>query len=108
MIYCLQSKLGEPIKIGYTKDKKTLTKRIKSIQTGYPYILNILCTFNGDIYLETEIHQRLKSQKLIGEWFKHSNITEGVICFYYEGKRPPLKFREETRPYFSDVGIREL
>ena len=59
-----------PYKVGISRDP---TKRLKSLQTGHPYPLQLHYTRETDIcktkLLETVIHRHLKLYKTNGEWF---------------------------------------
>jgi hypothetical protein len=59
-----------PYKLGISKDPK---KRLKSLQTGHPYPLQIHHIEETHIsmtkLLETTIHRHLKLHKTSGEWF---------------------------------------
>jgi hypothetical protein len=59
-----------PYKVGISRDPN---RRLKSLQTGYPYPLKLHYTKETDIcktkLLETVIHRHLKLYKTTGEWF---------------------------------------
>lgn len=66
-IYFIQGECGGPIKIGYTTD---LLKRLKTLQTGYPDLLEVLLAFPGKPEYEKAIHKQFEEYRLNGEWFK--------------------------------------
>ena len=59
-----------PYKVGISRDPN---KRLKSLQTGYPFPLQLHYSKATDIcktkLLETVIHRHLKMHKTNGEWF---------------------------------------
>lgn len=58
-------------KIGYTKNKKTLKKRVKQLQTGNPNKITII-NFFPTIHkrkVETTLHNMYSTKRLCGEWF---------------------------------------
>jgi hypothetical protein len=59
-----------PYKVGISRDPK---KRLKTLQTGHPFPLQLHYTKETDIcktkLLETVIHRHLKLYKTSGEWF---------------------------------------
>ena len=69
-IYIIGSK-DPPYKIGISRDPN---QRLRSLQTGHPYPLQIHSLKQTDItetkYLEKMIHNNLKFYKTKGEWFQ--------------------------------------
>ncbi|MFA5068080.1 MAG: GIY-YIG nuclease family protein [Candidatus Izemoplasmatales bacterium] len=67
-------------KIGITKKK--VEKRIKQLQTGSPFKINFIESFESELYktIETVMHRRFQNKKYIehdftyldGEWFLFS------------------------------------
>lgn len=74
--------IGEPYitwaKIGFTKGDPN--KRIAALQTGCPFKLKLLGYIFGNLPMEQEIHDVLKHERGIGEWFRYSEHTERVIA----------------------------
>jgi len=66
-IYFIQGESGGSVKIGYATD---ITKRIKSLQTGFPETLIIVKSFPGNMKDEEAIHSEFGEFHLRGEWFK--------------------------------------
>lgn len=66
-VYVIQGDPETPIKVGIAND---VHKRMKGIQTGYPWRLRLLFAIPGDQHLEWYLHQRLKGHRLLGEWFQ--------------------------------------
>ena len=54
-------------KIGYSNNPN---KRLKEVQTGCPYRLEILATFDGNIPTEKQLHEKYKEYNINGEWFR--------------------------------------
>ena len=67
MVYFIKNGSDNHIKIGYAKDPG---KRLKELQTGSPYPLELLLTIDGDIKKEKSLHNKFKSLSVKGEWFK--------------------------------------
>jgi len=65
-IYFVQMDYIGPIKIGIAKN---VQQRMRELQTGSPYRLNLLCCFPGNEDMEREIHLGFSEIKLEGEWF---------------------------------------
>jgi len=67
VIYFIQQENDGAIKIGISNNFK---KRLRQLQTGSPYKLNILTIINGDEELEKQLHSKFAEYRLSGEWFK--------------------------------------
>ena len=59
-------------KIGFTKNKNTLKKRVKQLQTGNPNKIKMVEFFGSEHgrKLETTLHNIYSSKRLEGEWFE--------------------------------------
>lgn len=55
-----------PIKVGHSK---RVDRRVREIQTGCPVRIALLAYLVGGVGLEKEIHGRLSSARVHGEWF---------------------------------------
>ena len=100
MIYFIQAVNDSegPVKIGYTD--KAPYKRLASLQTGNPYLLQIIAIANGDRDTETYLHRRFSADRMVGEWFKWTlALSETMQKNPYT--KPPRKPRESLRrlPY---------
>lgn len=74
-LYFIGSDEG-PIKIGVSVDP---TKRLKGIQTSYPYKLQILALIPDGGMMESEYHARFAAHRLHGEWFEpHPDILAEI------------------------------
>lgn len=58
-----------PVKIGFTTD---LGQRVQSLQTGCPYTIEVLASFDGTPGHEWDYHERFKKERLRGEWFNRT------------------------------------
>lgn len=65
-VYFMASKDG-PIKIGRALFPE---QRLKEVQLGYPYPLELLATTPGGAGAERSYHQRFAAHRLNGEWFE--------------------------------------
>lgn len=67
IVYIIKS--GKHYKIGMTRGN--LESRLKSIQTGSPYKIEIIHTIETATpeKLEAELHRRFRGKRLSGEWF---------------------------------------
>ncbi|GAA2263539.1 GIY-YIG nuclease family protein [Streptomyces indiaensis] len=63
--------IGEPgsstVKIGFSKAPE---KRLWFHQGGSPVALSLVATFEGDQYLEAELHRFFSADHVRGEWFR--------------------------------------
>lgn len=66
-VYFIQGEDEGPIKIGAAIDP---VKRMRGMQTGYPYKLRILATHPGGYTFERYLHWYLWRYKIRGEWYK--------------------------------------
>lgn len=62
-------------KIGYTRNKSTLKKRVKQLQTGNPNKIHIVKYFETSHgrKVETTLHHIYSMKRLEGEWFELDN-----------------------------------
>lgn len=73
MIYVLRTKGASFIKVGHTNS--AIEERMGSIQTGCPYVLELIHVESGDIKRERWIHDYLKKFRASGEWFHATPIV---------------------------------
>lgn len=66
------SKFETLYKIGYTRNKNTLKKRVKQLQTGNPNKIRMIDNFETEHGRKVEItlHQIYSMKRLEGEWFE--------------------------------------
>ena len=69
---------GTRLKIGFSDN---LARRLKAIQTGCPYPVQIRHLLKGDENLERAIHAKFWRSRATGEWFK---LTAGLNRFVDE------------------------
>jgi hypothetical protein len=108
MIYILRTDSGSETfyKIGYTK--KEISKRIKSLQTGCPYKLELVRIFQGTQEKEKEIHSILKSSRFHGEWFRDDFLVRETLNIYdFKGfpfaEFEPTSDQERVINFFKEV-----
>ena len=64
-LYALRA--GQFVKIGFTRGD--VRERIASLQTGCPLPIELIGTGWGGRYIESRLHEILKSYRSCGEWF---------------------------------------
>lgn len=57
---------GGPIKVGVARD---VAARLATLQTGNPYVFELLAVLPGAHDLEWQLHDRIKDHQMQGEWF---------------------------------------
>lgn len=78
LLYVLECNDEQFIKIGICKDGEQLEKRLKGLQTGNPYKINVLYSEerrsakNAEKYL----HQCFDENRLMGEWFEGITLLD--------------------------------
>lgn len=65
------------VKIGYTA--KNPFARMKDLQTGCPFKMQMLGFLVGNMGHEKELHAVLKEYRLEGEWFEYSDYVASII-----------------------------
>lgn len=83
MIYFIQDSSTLLIKIGYT-GASDAESRLKQLQTGCPSGLELLCTSEGTQADERELHERFKTFRERGEWFKPAPQVIRHLCLLAE------------------------
>lgn len=70
LVYFIQAVGGGPIKIGYTRDEKTLANRLSVMQTGHWRRLQVTSVIrDADRTAERLLHRVFAPARLRGEWF---------------------------------------
>ena len=70
-------RVQEFIKIGFTG--RGTDQRMKEMQTGNPYVLELIGCADGSMEAETAIHRLLKPYNVRGEWFTdHPDVLDVV------------------------------
>jgi len=76
MIYFLEDKISNAIKIGYTKNMK---QRFRAHDGSNPNRLIILKTIHGEKELEKLLHFRFNHIRKKKEWFRNTDELKGFI-----------------------------
>lgn len=89
MIYFIQNQATTDIKIGFTKDAETLSKRLKTFATGNPSGLSILHLQPGDRITEARIHRNYQNLRKdpAHEWFRYAG---NLFQYLQEVKQSPF------------------
>jgi hypothetical protein len=82
MIYILTGVPSYHLKVGYTKSYKALQERVRQVQTGHPFKVHVLATFEGDQSLESQIHSRLSAYRENGEWYVNTKEARVLLAQY--------------------------
>lgn len=98
MIYFIQAKGTNLVKIGYTDNVKL---RLSNLQVSCPHRLIIMKTIDGSFAFESSFHRVFSKDHIRGEWFSWSlklqqfidNIPEGTKDF----SELEVKVKEEQR-----------
>lgn len=78
MIYFMRAAGTDMVKIGYTKDEASLGRRLKTLQTGHPWLLEIVRTIDGAQWAEGWLHEVFKADHHRGEWFTWNPEMMGI------------------------------
>jgi predicted GIY-YIG superfamily endonuclease len=93
-VYAIYCPNKNEVKIGYATDP---LKRLSQLQTGTTDRLDLLYTFVGGLVEEKKIHERLKSHRISGEWFKYNSHVIAVILEFLAASHPtPIDFIEDA------------
>lgn len=105
-IYFIQGESGGSVKIGYASD---ITKRIKTLQTGFPETLIIVKSFPGNIDDEGNIHQEFKDFRIRGEWFEPMVLERADMIVSKIQKDKPFSCKKcgggELMNIFDGIGL---
>ncbi len=81
MIYFLKvAEFNSPVKIGFVNESRSVLERIKSLQPGNPYTLELIMLMPGSMEVEKQIHRKYEGLRLCGEWFKSKVLVHYGIC----------------------------
>lgn len=101
-IYIIQAKGTNLYKIGWT-GREDPAVRLRELQTGNPYSLNIIHTFRGTVADEQDLHQAFSVFQVHGEWF---NIPIGPliesIALTRQALLQPHHLAEDQHPQPAD------
>lgn len=90
MIYFMRAGPVGHVKIGWTKDAKTLASRVKMLQIGQPFPLQIIRTIDAERWVERWLHEFFSGVRASGEWFEYSESMFSV--------EPPALFPSRRKP----------
>lgn len=77
-VYLIECVGSDFYKIGYAANPE---QRLKELQIGCPYELNIANTFPGGLLEEKELHARYTNSAVRGEWFQINKDSLEVYKF---------------------------
>lgn len=100
-IYFIRAGDSGNIKIGYTAG--SAERRMKQLQTGNIFDLELLGTIPGEMQDEKSMHQELKEYALRGEWFRSATELMAVILEMIDGKEPWYYCRKIRLHKLKDV-----
>lgn len=78
LLYILECNEQKFIKIGVTHSEETLDKRVKTLQTGNPYKINVAYSQLHDDALGAEkyLHRQFQTSRVMGEWFEGVSLHD--------------------------------
>jgi hypothetical protein len=79
MIYVVKTKDLDPAFIKIGTARKSMSNRIKSLQTGSPHVLELIFAKNGGLKEERILHEKLKAHRVNGEWFRWNAETMRLL-----------------------------
>ncbi len=82
IVYFIGSHAARCVKIGVTQGMAK--SRLRTLQTGCPFRLELFGFAEGDVGLERKLHRTFDPVWLHGEWFELRDKLEDFIC-YIEG-----------------------
>lgn len=90
MIYFIKIKDQDYLKIGFTGNNK-INSRLASIRTCIPFEIEVIALIEGDIMLESQLHNKFSLYNIRGEWFVYNEIIQDYInsCDKFE-YTPPI------------------
>ena len=98
MVYFVQSENGS-IKIGYAKNP---LNRLSGLQTSSSEKLSLLGVISGGMEVENTLHDRFKTEKIRGEWFKPS---KSLLDFISENASKSEIPKDEKAKDFFELSI---
>lgn len=93
MVYLIADVERRWCKIGYSRYPKD---RLANLQTGVPFMLEIISVIDGDARMEKKLHQKLNSYRIMGEWFNWNEEIHQTLNKYTQ---LPHGIQEEERKY---------
>lgn len=78
---------NNPVKIGWSR---VLESRLKTLQTSFPYDLEIRKVLPADSeQLEAQLHRYLANYRMRGEWFRQSGRVKSVMESAWDNENLP-------------------
>lgn len=109
MIYVLRTDGSSEtyFKVGYTK--REMSKRLKALQTGCPYRLELVKTMQGTHAKEMELHKQLYTSRIHGEWYKDDfNVRETLGLYDWAGYPSQPFVASEKQAQVLDFFTRQI
>lgn len=79
MIYFICDRARNLVKIGYTRDRVSLEKRLKAFATGNAADLDLLHLQEGDRFSEARIHRNFANLRDRNEWFRNTGALRKYL-----------------------------
>lgn len=74
------------VKIGFTTEAcAKISSRIRHMQTGNPFPLELLLTTPGTYVDEKRLHYKLKKLRGLGEWFSDGAEVQAIVASIQNG-----------------------
>ena len=89
---------GGALKIGFTGDLK---RRLGRMQPETPEPLILIGVVRGGEPLERELHRRLSSDKISGEWFKLSDEVIATVASVLRSPRAVMRTPQPVREFIK-------
>lgn len=100
-IYIIGMENSNAVKIGVASNPES---RLRQLQSGNPYRLQLIQTFKATEAKERFLHARFREYKLIGEWFDFGKqnpielVTDGLVNYDPNWKNPSPPLDELGQP----------
>lgn len=109
MIYVVRAVDSMLVKIGFTKSKNSLKRRLIQLKCSCPYALRVEATMAGSRIKESYLHSICLSRHESGEWFRLSIDEVKRMVDKYKNwtptqngiKRIPQLHHQIKKPYFK-------
>lgn len=94
MIYLIRCK--ENVKVGYTS-LDSVESRVSSMQTGNPFKLEVVGTYDGTVSEERSLHELLSKYHVRGEWFRMCDEVMSIVSGYMSSEEKKKRLDEKNR-----------
>lgn len=98
VVYGIQAATGGPVKIGWSTSPRHAFRRLASLQTGNPELLQLRWAIAGSQDVERMAHRVFAAQRVRGEWF---TVTSAIEEFFRSRYMDSERFMKEQRRYDS-------